>query len=749
MLPVSFAAIIFTLGLSVFLNTSFHGFKNYNHQLKDLTNWQETSLASAKRASIESSNLLTNIKSQLDSCLEEYSSLKKEQERAVFQCETDFDSSFTDFKKSLKNNYQNQLNTTIKYGLNPNETGAAYESFNYELYHSDKLPAAFKIGDELYNNALIKANHQAEQINLDDFDYYLNSGKLNIKAELLKTLIGKNNFDIVSKIQNQFNVSLSSSDLLEEKKLPNAIKLSINFKRRQAIDFKTDEEDKLSTQNLFAVGQLRTGTSDVEVVKTVCNQCGCPTVVCPPPPPPPEFDAIQQQITFGQFDNVSGRGIYFDNSQPASAQNQINIVNTSQNRFTSVYPGIGNFLTVNIGTFPHSGSVLQSSVNNANRLINPKQVEFATVSFDIDVPLGHELNIVGTNNLNVDIVPRARKRYMIAQKDFRVNGRVIPQGTILVGTLEPGSKANNPSFNDLSSIRAYSPSTGALMQIFKPGDQNKNDCSGSGQCMNINQFNGGGSNPNLPGSTIVTSFSTDKLFPGKSFLQANNLFVNIQRDLEVNSNMGIYNAHFDWQKDILRDDLNAQERTLITETLSKYSSSNPRDRQALIAELGVAFVRTGDPFVDDFQIELEQSFVDFVFDKRDDLERPGSILKSDLKDSKNRFLGLRTIYQDYMKADLTKRQADNKILSLIGKRLLFVPAPPQAPSHPGAAPVKPSKPICNKPKSNACKNKKNKYKNQLAKYNDDIKKYNKKLAKYRNDLSKYQLALKEYNEKYG
>ena len=163
MLPVSFAAIIFTLGLSVFLNTSFHGFKDYNHQMKDLTNWQETSLASAKRVSIESSTLLSQIKSQLNTCLKEYSELDKEQ-RANFECETNYQESVEDFKSSLKAHKANQLNSTIKYGLNPDKTGKAYENFNYKLYHSDKLPSALKTGDDLYNTALVGSNELAKKL---------------------------------------------------------------------------------------------------------------------------------------------------------------------------------------------------------------------------------------------------------------------------------------------------------------------------------------------------------------------------------------------------------------------------------------------------------------------------------------------------------------------------------------------------------------------------------------------------------
>ena len=760
MLPFSFIAIIFTVALSLFLNTTFHSFKDFNHQVKDLTNWQETALASAKRVGIESSTLLEKIKSQLNSCLEDYSALENQAQRDSFYCETDFISSVDEFKTSLKANYSNQLTSTISYGLNPDSTGPAYESYSYELFHSDKLPSAFNKGDALYNSALV--TQKTESINLNDFDYYLDYEKLNIDPELLKTLVGSDNYKIISESPDSFNLNLNEAQELQEDKLPNAIKLAIKFKQRQSSpslrgEAEAIQENKLLSKEILAVAQIKTQTSEVTVNDIVCNTCNCPNMPkCPiPPPPPPEvFNTVTNKITFGQFDNVSGRGIFFDNSQPASFLNQINIINTDQGRFTSVYPGTGDYLQISIGIFPSSSSVLLSTVNNANQTINPKQVDFATVSFTPLAPPGQVLNITGTTELNVDIVPRARKRYMTAQKDFRVNGQLILKGTILVGTLEPNSKIQNPSFSDLSNIRAYDPNTGALIQIFKPEDKNKTDCPGDGACMQINQFTSSGANPNLKDSRVSTSFSTSQLFPGKDSARANELFVNIQRDLEVNSNMGIYNARFDWQEDILKDDLNGEQKTLITETLQKYNLDDSNQRQSFLNDIGFAFLRTGDKFLDAFKTEIEKSFVDFVNKKGDDLHFPGLIKKEDLRELKNKFLDLRSIYQDLMKAQIDKKQANNKIRNIIGTSLIPDPpieitSAPQAPTHPGLAPIKPEKPVCSKPKSNACKDKKSKYQNQLDKYHTEKKKYDKKLEAYTEESAKYQVELEAYNRTHG
>jgi hypothetical protein len=763
MLPFSFIAIIFTVALSLFLNTTFHSFKDFNHQVKDLTNWQETALASAKRVRIESSTLLDKIKSELNSCLEVYSTLETQAQRDDFRCDTDFISSVDEFKTSLKANYSNQLTSTISYGLNPDNTGPAYESYSYELFHSDKLPSAFNKGDDLYNSALV--TQKSQTILLDDFDDFLDYEKLSIDPELLETLIGKDNYQIISQAPENFNLSLNASEQLQEDKLPNAIKLVIKFKQRQSVKHDSSlrgeaeaiQEEKLLTKNILAVAQIKTQTGEVTVNDIVCNTCNCPNMPkCPiPPPPPPEvFNTVTNKITFGQFDNVSGRGIFFDNSQPASFLNQINIVNTDQGRFTSVYPGAGDYLQISIGTFPRSSSVLLSTVNNANQTINPKQVDFATVNFTSLAPPGQVLNITGTTELNVDIVPRARKRYMTAQKDFRMNGQLIPKGTILVGTLEPNSKIQNPRFSDLSNIRAYDPESGALIQIFKPEDKNKTDCPGDGACMQINQFTSSGANPNLKDSTVSTSFSTSQLFPGKDSARANELFVNIQRDLEVNSNMGIYNARFDWQEDILKDDLNGEQKTLITETLKKYNLNDSNQRQQFLGDIGFAFLRTGDKFLDAFKAEIEQSFVDFVVLKGKGFQFQGSVKKEELKDSKNDFINLRSIYQDLMKAQISKQQANNRIQKTIGRSLIPNPpieisSAPQAPTHPGLAPVEPEKPVCSKPKSNACKNKKSKYKNQIDKYNKEKNKYDKKLDAYNIANQIYQVELVAYNKAYA
>jgi hypothetical protein len=161
--------------------------------------------------------------------------------------------------------------------------------------------------------------------------------------------------------------------------------------------------------------------------------------------------------------------------------------------------------------------------------------------------------------------------------------------------------------------------------------------------MQINQFTSSGANPNLKDSTVSTSFSTSQLFPGKDSARANELFVNIQRDLEVNSNMGIYNARFDWQEDILKDDLNGEQKTLITETLKKYNLNDSNQRQQFLGDIGFAFLRTGDKFLDAFKAEIEQSFVDFVVLKGKGFQFQGSVKKEELKDSKNDFINVVSI----------------------------------------------------------------------------------------------------------
>lgn len=682
MLPVSFAAIIFTLGLSVFLNTSFHGFKDYNHQLKDLTNWQETSLASAKRVSAESSTLLSSIKKQLNTCLEEYSVLNESQ-RQSFQCETDFDSSFEDFKKSLKANYQNQLNTTIKYGLNPSKNANPYESYDYKLYHSDKLPNAFKKGDELYNSTLVKASHLSKEININDFDYFLDSQTLNIDSQLLKGLVGKDNASLVLANPAQFNINISANDFLKEETLPNALKLSINFKKRQSIktqDSSHDKdlsslrggaeaipEEKVLTQDLYSVGQLRLNEANVTVTTVVCNKCDCPGYpACPDGgggPTTPVTNVFQQQITFNQFDNVSGRGIFFDNSQPASAINQINIVNTNQGRFTSVYPTHDNFLQVSIGTIPKTSSVLTQNTSRTREAINPQLVNFATVTFTPAVPNGHDVNVVGSSNISVDIVPRARKRYMTAQKNFYVNGKLIPKGSILVGTIEPNSPFANPQLKDLSTIRVYDQNTGALRQIFKPGDRNMNECANQA-CMAIDQFSK--SRPavlNLPGSDVVSSFSTRDLFSGKQYHEANRLFTLIQRDLEVNSVTGLYARNHDWQKIIVEQDLNDEQQVLLTQIFEENDSSTPTGQLKIAELLGYDLPPSSNATQNRLYERIKTSFVEFAKEKLKALNFPTGDNKSVTHRKKEKFLAYRSIYQDLLKNKINNGTASNKLLS--------------------------------------------------------------------------------------
>jgi hypothetical protein len=672
MLPISFLAIVFTLSLSAFLSTSFESFKDYNHQIKDFTNWQETSLASAKRVSMQSSNLLSQIKAQLNSCLEEYSAIKDENQKANYKCETQYTGMINDFQTSLRQEQSNQLNSTIKFGLDPDLTGTTYLDYSYELYHSDKLPGAYKKGDELYNSSLVKEDQLNDLINVSNLNNFLDSEKLKISSKLLEDLLGKENTKLISLTVEKFNLILDTADSLSENQLPNAIKININFNKRQSIDF-GDSNKKIppKTLTLSSAGQIKITEGNLELEEPTiasCNTCGCPGVICPPPPSStPEFNAIREQITFNQFDNISGRGIYFDNSQKASYLNQINLINTDQGRFTSIYPNSNNYLQINIGTITKSSLVLSSSVIRANQTINPKLVDFATVSFEPEPPVGHVLNIVGTNNINVDIVPRARKVYMTAKKDFIVNGQLIPSGSILIGTLDAGSSIINPQLKDLANIRVYDRNTGALKQIFKPEERNSNDCAGV-SCMDINQFVSSGSNPSLEASQVNTSFSTADLFSSKNFHEANRLFTLIQRDLEVSSVTAIYSKKYNWQEDILKEDLNAEQQVLLTEVFEKYDTRTTQGRIEIANYLGLSFIRTGEDIKDTLQGRIIDAFVEFAGVKKEFFGKQyDPKLKKTSLELRDKFLAYRSIYQDYLRSSITSSQAQSKLSSLDDK----------------------------------------------------------------------------------
>jgi hypothetical protein len=741
MLPVSFIAIMFTVGLSVFLNTSFHSFKDYNHQLKDLSNWQETSLAAAKRVSAESSNLLSDVQAELNDCLTQYDALKKASERNAFQCETDFQDIVSNFKTSLKENYNNQLNSTIEFGLNPDSSVETYKSYSYKLYHSDRLPSALKAGDDLYNSTIASESDFDCLIGVHDIEYFLDGYKLNIDPEFLEILIGKDNADLIALAPAKFDLNISSSQKLKEENLPNAIKISVKFNQRNSVDFDKEDpkEDKLLTQNLLSAAQLRLLGEAVAVAPVVnaCNTCGCPGfAACGGGGPIVNIANVrQQEITFSLFDSVSGRGIFFDNSQPASAQNKINIVNTSQGRFTSVYPGAGNFLQIDIGALSGNSVVISP---NRTALIVSSQLDFASVTFQEAAPSGHTINVTNTQKINVDIVPRARKRYMTAQKDFVVNGKLIPKGTVLVGTLEPNSPQLNPQISDFSTIRAYSADTGAILQIFKPG-QRPSSCSGQ-SCMKINQFQTSFSNQAIDG-TVHTSFSTSDLFAGKKAFVANELFTKIQRDLEINTVTGIYATKHDWQKVILQDDLNAEQQVLLSQVFEDNDSNTEAGQQAIAAYLGLSYVSTNDDLYNVIQSRIIKSFVEFADKKKIFLRDKGNFNSNKFTKEKNivanlkdTFLRNRDVYQDLLKSKITRLQAIRRLNTINGntideKTYIVDTNVGNNSTNTGGGNntnTKPPAPIAPNCMSKKPKNRSNKCKNNVRKYKAALKQYNKK-----------------------
>ncbi len=793
-MPVlSFLALILTVGLSVFLQTSFNSFKNFNAQTNSFNNWQETSLASAKRISAESSKLLFDLKEELNDCLEAYQKLETQNARTNFQCETHYKDFFEDFKKSIKANYSNQLNKTISFGLNPSGKEDVFSSYSYKIYHTDYIPSAFKKNDELYNSSLISDDKITRFLDISDYDYYLDNEKLNIEPKLLETFVNIEGLKIISKQARSFNLIIryptdySSRRYFGADDLPNAIKLEIKFLAKNSEN--KDEKETLLKQTLLSAGQLRI-SNDTKMTKPVTPDPPCQVFEgtqccynfpahpsCNPNsnntnsgggtsnPQSPSTEVTKQILNFKIFENISGRGILFDQSRPASGSNPIKIINSIQGRYTSVFPDSNNFLRINIGSL----ETQLKPLSNGPGFVHDDNTSFASVTLESAVPHGHiKIDDKNPEVLNVDILPRGRKKYMLAKKTFIVNGKTIEAGSALVGTVKAGANIKGAQLKDLTSIRAYDKDTGALIAIFNPDDRPSNACANQA-CMDITQFSI--NKRDSLGVDIHTAFSSRDLFAGKNYDEANRLFLAIQQDLEVQSNYGVYAAKFDWQKVILDDDLNSQQQTLLTQLFDKYDTSKASGRKALIDELGFSFLRTGDLEIDNHQEKIEKAFYNFVSLKEESFKPQSSISTKDIKYLKNNFLKLRSFYNDYLKGNISKRKLATEFKKinvsepntnrteedLVAEDPPVKPTPPTHPGkpptppvydvipHPGAQPTPPAKVSCKKPKSKACAKKKKARKKEMKAFNKALDAYTVKLGDYYLSLSTYNSKLNLYN----
>ncbi len=718
MYAISLALVVFCISLGSFLNSSFFDLKKYNLQLNEHSRWQETSLTASKRLAIESSNFIQNLQKSILACK---TALEKEQ-NDNYICKTDYQQILDTFLNNIQMHKQNQLNKTIKFGLEFNNKN--FEFYEYELKHTNFFKTAYVKGDPIYNSKIFDRD-LVVNVDLQDLRNIVANDYLAIDASFLKKIIGEENLEFVNKHKEQFKISFADCKtfILKEESLPNALNLMITLKS------KVDDE-KLLKEQILSGSQLRLASSpSTNSLEPICNQCNCPNQ--DPCKTVSVDDTTQiitrQELRFNIFEAISGRGFFYDQSQTISSLNPLNIVNTSTNRFTSVYANENNFLQVNLG-YLNSSSVLRPM----QRTTQIQGFDFASIVIDDSAPTKKNFSIE-TNVINTDIMPRVMKRYMTAKKDFFVNGKLVSKGSILIGTLKIGAGQLNIKLSDFENIRVYDKDSAALVQIFKPGQKPSVACANSA-CMDPNQFTIDTQTAPFLDAKIHTSFSTADLFNTQSAFVANELFLKIQRDLELNQVTGIYNPKYDWQKEILKNDLNSEQQVLLTNLFKNFDVNNLTRAKEIANTLGVSFAEANDLFLNLLAEKLILSFTNFAKTKIDfinaQIENSNNLklLKTKLENQQRIFLALDQLRTNFLASKFSKSRAILLLENILDIDLddAYYLSNGQSTaniidnSKNNNIPPAPIAPKCMKKKaknrSNNCKKKVKKYKNDLKEW---------------------------------
>lgn len=272
--------------------------------------------------------------------------------------------------------------------------------------------------------------------------------------------------------------------------------------------------------------------------------------------------------------NIPHSQMYYNSSQAISAANPVMVVNTNEGGMTAYHMDADGYLVIRKG-------------NISQNLNNNRQMDMSFVAAG-NRSLQNSANLVNIENLNppaafnpntatftdnhlgtysVEVIPMGRKRFTTAHTSFRYNNITIPQGAIVVGTIQTGVNQANPNLDRYQYFNFYDANTGAQLGRMSRQTFLDSGCRNSA-CFDIKKHQ---YYDNINGADVYQEFSVADLLPGRDSFEANAIWMNIQRNLEADFAMGVYKSKTDWQNS-LEGDISSQDRVLITQFFEEYEA---------------------------------------------------------------------------------------------------------------------------------------------------------------------------------
>ena len=368
------------------------------------------------------------------------------------------------------------------------------------------------------------------------------------------------------------------------------------------------DQKHYQTINRMGVGQIRIGQAQATLpqlaVLPVCNQpvgnifklangcdCnqapilpnGCPCInpLCSsagssgsgaPSPDLERLRMIINAVPAGTFHGQDRLGIYYQTGLPISETNPVRIYNLKTGGYFSAHFDDESFLRFSVGTVPNS-------VNGINPLAKQDRVKLENLDFKDAAVLEtlynpsnlHDFKLGSLNEVTMDILPRFRVRYGTVTKTIVINGIYIPAGSIVAGTR--GDGIARPSFQDMTNLRFYNPD-GVLLNVVPEKDKNKLFCGAvaNAECIDFKTHYTEPATTEF-GAKVFAQYSTKDFFPGKDASQANEIWLDIQKDLEAQTVLGIFANKEPWQERIFKE-LNQQEIVYLSNMFANEPSVN-------------------------------------------------------------------------------------------------------------------------------------------------------------------------------
>jgi hypothetical protein len=376
--------------------------------------------------------------------------------------------------------------------------------------------------------------------------------------------------------------------------------------------------------------------------------------IAPPPIKPPSNPSVNILNLNLNIIPASDRGILYDTSKPIDSSNPVRVINSSQGGYSSIFVQDDQYYNFSIGTIPTSANGLKPAPTNK---LDLKKITFlrGAVLQSSTAPLNLTLaNQVITESYSLGVTAHGRLRYTVADKDFRINGFLVPAGFIVVARRKAGLEHRGyPKLDEFEDFRVYDPNNSALVKIFNYNHLKSSKCLNN-SCFDMNKF-ATPKNTWQYGAKIFSNFSTRDLFGNVAPWTANKLWISLQANLEAQTILRINSGYETWARRVL-EEFNEDEFNYINH-INNYEmklASTRSQKLSLIKEyFGFADIAYPDQKAQELHEKIFENLWSLALAKTQKWQNQNPRLKNSLNQSviqsKNKFLASLTAYQSYLK----------------------------------------------------------------------------------------------------